>query len=135
MKKGIVFSLYLALILSVVFGMHLGVNFFAEIDLFSNKILLSYSVNFVLAILLLIVLQYSVNKKSTNTGFLFMAGSAVKFVVFFLVFYPSFTVDDTMQLAEFAAFFVPYAVCLILEVAYLSKQLNNQSYSSKNPSD
>lgn len=135
MKKGIFFSLYVALVLCVVFGIHLGANYIVEIDLFSNQIVLSYIVNFVLAILLLVVLQYSVNKKSTHTGFLFMAGSAVKFIVFFLVFYPSYNADDTMQIAEFAAFFVPYAVCLILEVIYLSKQLNNQTYSSENTSE
>jgi len=34
-----------------------------------------------------------------------------------------------MQTTEFAAFFGPYAICLTLEVLFLSKELNNQSYS------
>jgi hypothetical protein len=135
MKKGAVFSIYLAVLLIVIFWGHIGMHYLTEIDLFSNKIVLSYTLNFVLAILLLMVLQNSVNKKSTNTGFIFMAASGVKFVVFFLVFYPSYNADDVMQTSEFAAFFLPYAVCLILEVLFLSKQLNNQTYSSENASE
>jgi hypothetical protein len=40
-----------------------------------------------------------------------------------------------MQTTEFAAFFVPYALCLIFEVIYLSKQLNNQSNSPEKSSE
>ena len=61
-----------------------------------------------------------------------MAGSFVKFIIFFLVFYPIFQQDEMMQTSEFAAFFVPYAVCLAIEVVVLSKQLNNQTYSAEN---
>ena len=64
-----------------------------------------------------------------------MAGSGLKFVVFFILFYPEYQRDGTMQTSEFTAFFVPYALCLVIEVFYLSKQLNNQTYSEENQED
>jgi hypothetical protein len=83
-------------------------------------------VNYLLAAVVLIVVEKTLNKNSAQAGFVFMAGSALKFLVFFLVFYPIYKADDEMQAVEFAAFFIPYSICLIAEVIYLSKQLNNQ---------
>jgi len=83
-------------------------------------------VNYLLAAVVLIVVEKTLSKNSAQAGFVFMAGSALKFLVFFLVFYPIYKADDEMQAVEFTAFFIPYAVCLITEVIYLSKQLNNQ---------
>ena len=62
-----------------------------------------------------------------------MAGSGLKFLLFFLLFYPSYKADGNMSTLEFISFFIPYAICLILEVSYLSKELNNQVFSSKKP--
>lgn len=81
-----------------------------------------------MAIIILAFVQKSLSKESAQGGFIFMAGSALKFIVFFIFFYPDFKSDNHMATVEFASFFVPYAVCLTLEVTYLSKQLNNQSF-------
>ena len=106
-----------------------------ELPLFSDRIILSYGVNFLLAGCIYVLIQQTLKKNGTYAGFIFMAGSALKFLVFFVVFYPFYNQDDVMQKTEFTAFFIPYAVCLIMEVAYLSKQLNNQSYSEENSED
>jgi F0F1-type ATP synthase assembly protein I len=79
-----------------------------------------------LAATILLFIQARFNKKSAQTGFIFLGGSGLKFLVFFLVFYPYYRQDGVMATSEFAAFFIPYATCLILEVIFLSKQLNNQ---------
>jgi F0F1-type ATP synthase assembly protein I len=94
--------------------------------------LLSYLLNYILAGLVLAIVQSNLNKQSSHTGFIFMIGSGIKFLIFFLVFYPTYQEDAMMQTAEFTAFFTPYAVCLTLEVIYLSKLLNNQTYSEDN---
>jgi hypothetical protein len=106
-----------------------------DLPFFSDKIILSYGVNFLLAFLIYLIIQQTLNKNGAQAGFIFMAGSALKFIVFFSVFYPFYKADNAMQTSEFTAFFIPYAVCLILEVAYLSKQLNNQTYSKENSSN
>lgn len=108
---------------------HIGVLYFIEAPLFQNRIILSYSVNYLLALGLLYFVQSNFNKQASNTAFIFLLGSAIKFGVFFILFYPHYNADSQMQTTEFAAFFVPYAICLTLEVLFLSKELNNKSYS------
>ncbi len=126
-RKSLLFLLVLGVLLSISFGLHLFALHFTDNDLFGNQIILSYLVNYVLAAIVLIVVEKTLNKNSAQAGFVFMAGSGLKFLVFFLVFYPIYKADDKMQAIEFTAFFVPYAISLITEVIYLSKQLNNQS--------
>lgn len=126
-RTSLLFLLLLGVLLSLSFGIHLLALHFTENDLFGNKIILSYVVNFILAAIVLVVVEKTLNKNSAQAGFVFMAGSGLKFLVFFLVFYPIYKEDNKMQSIEFAAFFIPYAICLITEVIYLSKQLNSQS--------
>ncbi|MCT8339379.1 DUF6168 family protein [Flavobacteriaceae bacterium TK19130] len=128
MQQTIRFSGIMLLVLAVTFGVHLTVLFLLELPLFQHKIVLAYIVNVVFGILLVAVLQYWLSSTSAQTGFIFMIGSGVKFLLFFLLFYPSYNADDNMETIEFVTFFVPYAMCLIVEVTFLSKQLNNQSY-------
>jgi len=52
-----------------------------------------------------------------------MAGSFLKFIVFFLVFYPPYKMDGNMDKLEFAAFFVPYVICLVLETVFTARML------------
>ena len=125
-KSTLKFLAVLLLVISVVFAMHLFIIQNMGMPIFSDRIVLSYLLNYALAASILIFIQSKFNKKSSHTGFIFLGGSGVKFLVFFLVFYPFYREDGTMSTSEFAAFFVPYATCLILEVAFLSKQLNNQ---------
>lgn len=122
------FLMVLLLVLAVVFVAHLFLLNYMDFPIFADKIVLSYTINYALAAIILIFIQSRFNKKSSHTGFIFLGGSGLKFLVFFLVFYPFYRADGTMATSEFAAFFVPYATCLILEVAFLSKQLNNQDF-------
>lgn len=133
--KTLRFLILLLLALVITFGIHIGVLFVLKSPLFSDRIVLSYGVNFLLATIIYLIIQQTLKKNGAQAGFIFMAGSALKFIVFFSVFYPFYNQDDVMQKTEFTAFFTPYAVCLIMEVAYLSKQLNNQSYSEENSED
>ena len=120
-------KLFLTLIL--VFALHLATLHFLNKPLFENLIVLSYVINFILAAIVLMVIEKTMNSKSAQAGFIFMAGSGLKFLVFFIVFYPSYRADNKMQTVEFTTFFIPYALSLIADVIYLSKQLNNQTSS------
>ena len=123
------FLILLLGVLLLVFGIHITILHLLESPLFENRIIISYVLNYVLAALLLFLIQSNFNKQSANTAFIFMLGSGIKFVIFFILFYPIYQEDGVMQKAEFTSFFVPYAICLTLEVIFLSKQLNNQTYS------
>ncbi len=128
MAKSFKFLAVLGGVLIVIFIIHLTSLYYLNFPLFKNQIVLSYLVNFILAGIILLVIQRSLNKKSSQAGFIFMAGSGLKFLFFFLIFYPAYRADGSMQTIEFVTFFIPYAVCLTLEVVYLSKRLNNQVY-------
>lgn len=128
MRNLLSFLAILLLVLSVSFAVHLGVRWWAGQSLWEHLLLVSYALNYFLAGIILFAVQLSLNKKSALSGFIFIGGSALKFIVFFIVFYPYYQQDGAMLTAEFLTFFIPYAVCLVLEVAFLSKQLNNQVY-------
>jgi hypothetical protein len=95
-----------------------------QLPLFNNKIVLAYIINISLAIIVYIGLYFLREKQESNLGFIFMTGSLIKFGIFFLVFYPGYKLDGDIQTLEFTTFFIPYAVCLIIETFSLSKLLN-----------
>ncbi len=127
MKGNIKFFSVLLGTLVFAFGIHLLALDAFEKPLWEHKIVLAYSLNFILATIILFLVLRSIKPGSAQAGFVFFGGSLLKFLVFFLVFQPYYKADGEMQTIEFITFFVPYAICLVLEVFYLSKVLNNQS--------
>ena len=109
------FSLTLIIVLSIVFGIHIFVLSQLELPLFDNLIIASYLVNCSLALVIYLSLFLLKNKMSEQIGFLYMGGSFVKFLFFFIFFYPYYKLDGGLDSLEFAAFFVPYAISLIFE--------------------
>ncbi|MEM8509949.1 MAG: DUF6168 family protein [Bacteroidota bacterium] len=89
----------------------------------------AYSINFLLAAAIFVGLYSARHKLKNALGFVFMGGSFVKFAVFFVVFYPAYKADGEIQNVEFAAFFVPYVLALIVETYFASKMLNQMSDS------
>jgi len=118
------FSSKLILILTLAFGIHMMTLHFLEFPLFENKIILAYIANGVLAILIVAFLLKMKEKYKEQLGFLFIAGSLLKFVMFFVFFYGSYKADGSISKLEFAAFFVPYLLCLVVETSSLAKWLN-----------
>ena len=109
----------------------LGLAFFVHTTLLSNmgyqpygdKIGLAYLVNGILAGAIYVSLYYFRFKLKNYVGFLFMAGSFLKFIFFFILFYPSYKADGDIVRTEFAAFFIPYVICLVLETVFTAKML------------
>jgi hypothetical protein len=127
MNKQIVdFCLKLAVALSIIFGIHIAILFFLKIYIFGNLMIPSYFVNYFLAAAIYILLIKLKKKYSHLLGFVFMIGSFLKFVVFFIFFYPIFKLDGTITTVETTSFLVPYFSCLIVETYYLIKLLNRE---------
>lgn len=118
------FAIKTVILLTVVFAIHLLVLNVLQLSLFENRIVLSYIVNLVLVIVIFGILYLLKEKYKSQLGFLFLAGSLLKFVVFFILFYPFYKLDNIITKLEFAAFFVPYVIGLIIESVSLSKWLN-----------
>ena len=118
------FSIQSIVLLSVTFGVHILLLNWQDLPLYDNKIILAYIVNTVLAIGIVTLLFVLKEKYKSQLGFLFMAGSGLKFVIFFIVFYPVYKFDNEITRLEFFPFFTPYFLCLILETVHLTKLLN-----------
>ena len=88
-----------------------------------KELLWAYVVNVILALLIFSFLFYFRKRFKHLAGFLFMAGSLLKFLVFFLLFYPGYRQDGTISTSEFTSFFIPYALCLVIETVGISKML------------
>lgn len=117
------FSFLLLLLLLISLAVHLYVLDSLGMPLFDNMILRAYAVNYILAVAIYGILYLLQDRFTAQLGFLYMGGSLVKFLVFFLVFYPSYKLDGNMSTPEFAAFFVPYAISLIFETTGIIKFL------------
>ena len=88
-----------------------------------DLIVLSYLINGILATLIYMLLFIFRYKLKNQIGFLFIAGSFLKFIVFFIFFYPIYKEDGEMSTLEFAAFFAPYALSLVIETIFMAKML------------
>ncbi|WP_242092353.1 hypothetical protein [Aestuariivivens sediminicola] len=118
------FALKAIFFLSITFYIHIGALKVFGLALFENEIILSYTVNLILVVLIFGVLYLLRNRFTAQLGFLFLVGSLLKFAIFFILFYPIFKEDGVLSKLEFASFFVPYAIGLIIETISLGNWLN-----------
>ncbi|NJB71527.1 hypothetical protein GGR42_001989 [Saonia flava] len=119
------FLVYLLISLGLAFVVHITILKSAGFPKYDNFIVKSYIVNGTLAGLIYIIIFVFKQKLKNQIGFLFMGGSFLKFIFFFLLFYPLYKEDGNINRLEFAAFFVPYAISLIIETIFMAKMLNN----------
>lgn len=119
------YVLFLTSSLGILLFIHLYGQSYLNIPKWSDMLLLSYILNFILALAIFLTLFALRRKLKNQIGFLYMGGSMLKFLIFFLVFYPGYTADGIVSKSEFAAFFIPYLLCLILETVYTARMLNN----------
>lgn len=119
------FIILLTTIVAAVFIVHIFVLNYNNLPLFDNKIILAYLLNYLLALGIYFLLYFYRFKLKDQLGFLFMGGSFLKFILFFILFYPSYKSDGNINTLEFASFFLPYLICLIIETSALVKLLKN----------
>lgn len=93
--------------------------------------LLSYGLNFVMAATIIIALLNLPERFKTSLGYFFLFGSFFKFIVYFTVFLPIYRRDGDVSSIEFFAFFVPYALCLVVETTVLIVKLNHDDRQSE----
>lgn len=84
----------------------------------------AYLMNVVFAAAVFTVIYSLKDSHPERLGFVFLAGSGLKFLIFFLFIYPVFNADGDMSNEEFAIFFIPYALTTTLETWLLVKELN-----------
>jgi cell division protein FtsW (lipid II flippase) len=115
-------QLFIGLIL--VFILHTYILENRNVSIYADKIVVAYLVNFLLAVVIFLTFFFLRKKYREQLGFFFMFGSLLKFVVFFVFFYPSYSADGVLTRLEFMAFFIPYLFSLCIETVSLIKFLN-----------
>lgn len=118
------FPLYLAFVLLVFFAIQILANQFLHKPLFSNLLWQAYLYNYLITVAGFVSLLLFDKKNSGMLGFAFMAFSMIKFFGFFILFYPVYKENGTIETSEFFAFFSSYAISLIFETTQLIKILN-----------
>lgn len=117
-------------ILAVVIGLGFGVHHWGLNQLGSANVHLLpgfYIMNGLMGAAIGMLIIYLSYTRPDVTGFAFMGGSLLKFAVFFLVFFPDLSEDSDTRKMQFIAFFIPYALSMIVEVWYLIRILNQRS--------
>lgn len=120
----------LILVLSISFGIHAFLRTTMKLSPFGDLLVWCYVTNLVLAFGIVVFIHSLRHKMKTQLGFLFIAGSFLKFLLFFIFFYPSFTQDEVISKSEFSSFFVPYFLALVTETyftAVLLKTLEKEN--------
>lgn len=116
MKKTLIFLTALFVLMTLGLLIHLQMNLMAK-----QFLLESYSINALLASLGLLLLGWGIDKKKSNLAVLYLVTVALKFIAYFIFFYPKFHLDGMLDRQEFFIFFAPYALGLLLEIILLAR--------------
>ncbi len=118
------FTLRLTLFVSGLLLVHLLILWLFGKQLFDHFILLSYLFNYFITLIFFAVLLINSKTKDAFLGWLFFITSGLKFLAFFIIIYPLYNLDGTIQKAELFTFFLPYSLCLTIEIHQIIKILN-----------
>lgn len=118
------FSFLLFISLGVVFIGHFAYIYTFVPDYTIESIAITYGVNYLLAVVITYTLFRLREKYLHTLGFLFMGGSMLKFLIFFLALQPIYKTDGEISTLEFGYFFIPYAICLAFETVFIGRILN-----------
>ncbi len=116
------FLLLFGIVLCASFALHVGLEtdfFFAPI---SELIGYSYKFNFGITFLFTITIIVLSKKFHDQLGYIFLVGSALKLAIFILL---SKLKDFEIDKNVFFDFFIPYLICLALEIYVVAKLLNS----------
>ncbi len=120
------FILILSSLLIFTFLMHNHFLISASLNEVSRKapLIQTYTFNGLFTALAYTILTLLRHTRMNILGFIFLAGSTVKLLMFLVLFRPGYMEDSTVSTEEFLEFFVPYGICLFLEVLFIAKILN-----------
>ncbi|MFT6500627.1 MAG: F0F1-type ATP synthase assembly protein I [Crocinitomicaceae bacterium] len=125
-KKAIGFILLLTALLGFAFVIHALLQHDLKIGAFESHIVINYCFNYFFTIAFFIVLLVYERRKSDLLGFVFLAASTIKLILFLIILYPYIKEGEGLRSVEFASFFVPYGISVVIEILYLLRILNSK---------
>jgi hypothetical protein len=116
----------LFLVVGMSYGLHLvGLDYF-EAEAALDLVNFAYKFNLGFSLLLTGTTILLSERLKEQLGFIFLVNGAVKIGIFlFLIKTSGFSTDKSL----FLHFFVPYAVCIVVEIIYIAKILNRTNFS------
>lgn len=120
------FTLLLFLVAGISYGFH-----FAFLVYFQNEeplelVNFAYKFNVGITLLFTSTIILASEHLKEQLGFIFLISGMVKLGIFFYLIKTSgFVLDKSV----FLHFFVPYALCIVVEIVYISKILNRTNFS------
>ena len=119
---------YLSVLLLTSFAIHALSQERLYRDLYANHLILSYCLQFILAVATYTLLLVLHKKHKDKLGFIYITGSILKFIIAYVVLRPIFNADGQISRPEFLSLFVPYMLALVLNTWAMQSLLkeNNQ---------
>ena len=119
-----------SILLFLVAGLSYGIHYAVVISSFSEETLglvnFAYKFNVGITLLFTSTIIFASNHLKEQLGFIFLVSGMVKLGIFFYLIKSSgFVLDKSV----FLHFFIPYALCLVVEIIYISKILNRTNFS------
>jgi len=124
-KQLIHFHLSLVFVLGISYFIHSYILF--QQNLNYSYLLFLYTLNLSIAILVYWMVFLLRKTQKEYLGFYFLAGTFVKFIVFFIIVLPIFKEDNIVSKTEFLYFFIPYLLSLVVETKSLITLLKTSS--------
>lgn len=125
-----ILALFLSLVVS--FVIHFVVLKSIDESFATNLLVVTYLGLLAMTTLIVFAIYKFQKKYFSQVGFLFLAGSLLKFAFYFTLLKPYYAHYELPKTKAFLVFFIPYLISLITESLYVSKLLNKGNQSRDN---
>lgn len=122
-KHFLKFLVTLFLLLLPLFSVH----FMLYKPTWRQELFLTYGFNSSAALFFLLIFFLKEQKIRPYLGYYFLYFSMIKFIFFLVAIRPLLDPMGGVKGHAFLSFFVPYAICLLLEVRFVIKELNTST--------
>lgn len=92
---------------------------------FEDLMIKSYTANLLMATSVFLIIEKLKKNQKSILGYVFLGGSTFKFFIYFVYIYPLILETGEFTKPKFFMFFIPYGICLIVEVIFLVRLLGD----------
>ncbi len=118
------FIIYYSLILFLIYQAHI---FFLDLQNSSSNLIYNSYIFFYLFSVFFFLFIYLKTKKNAHLAIIFLIGSTIKLIAFFLIFRPILFQDNFIDKLEISSIIVPYIFSSVFIIYSLSKLLVNSN--------
>lgn len=120
------FSFLLFLAGGASYGLHFAALSFLKTEISLELVNFAYKFNIGISLLFTSTTILMSDKLKDQLGFIFLISGAVKIGIYIFLINSS---EHTLDKSVFLHFFIPYVVCVVVEILYIIKILNRTNFS------